>query len=149
MGIISTGLGFTTSSGSISQSICIPAGKTTLSFKYNFLSEEFKKYCNSSYQDYFAVSIDSGNGSVTLFSKNIDDLCGDVTEAEGIHFDQPPPDPEDPDPTEDGVWMTDWTTVTLDISAYAGKSVTITFACGDVGDSVFDTAVLLDEIKFQ
>jgi hypothetical protein len=147
MGIISTGLGFTTSSGSISQGICIPAGKTTLSFKYNFLSEEFMKYCNSSYQDYFAVSIDSGNGSVTLLSKNIDDLCGEVSQAIGIHFDRPLWEPGDT--TEDGVWMTGWTTVTLDISAYAGKSVTITFACGDVGDSVFDTAVLLDEIKFQ
>lgn len=149
MGIISTGLGFTTSSGSISQGICIPAGKTTLSFKYNFLSEEFMKYCGDVFQDYFEVSIDSGDGSATLFSKRIDDLCGDVTEAEGIHFDQPPPDPEDPNETEDGVWMTGWTTVTIDISDYAGKSVTVTFACGDVGDSVFDTAVLLDEIKFQ
>ncbi len=144
MGIISTGLGYTTSSGSISQSICIPVGKTTLSFKYNFLSEEFKKFCNSYYQDYFAVSIDSGNGSVTLFSKNIDDLCGEVTHAEGIHFDI-----SDTITTEDGVWMTGWTTVTLDISAYAGKSVTVVFACGDIGDSIFDTAVLLDEIKFQ
>lgn len=147
MGIISTGLGFTTSSGSISQGICIPAGKTTLSFKYNFLSEEFMKYCGDVFQDYFAVSIDSGDGSATLFSKRIDDLCEDVTQAAGIHFDQPLPEPGDT--TEDGVWMTGWTTVTLDISAYAGKSVTITFACGDVGDSVWDTAVLLDEIKFQ
>jgi len=150
MGIISTGLGLETYTGSISQSICIPAGKTTLSFKYNFLSEEFKKYCYTQFQDYFAVSIDSGNGSVTLLSKNIDDLCGEVTQAEGIHFDQPEPDPDDPDEEEDGVWMTGWVTVSLNISAYAGKSVILTFACGDMGgDSIYDTAILLDEIKIQ
>jgi len=149
MGIISTGLGYTTQSGSISQGCCIPAGKTTLTFKYDFLSEEFKKYCGTAYQDYFEVAIDSGGGETVLFYKNIDDLCGEVTQATGIHFDQEPPDPNDPNETEDGVWMTGWTTVPLDISSYAGKSVILIFKCGDVGDSIFDTAVLLDDIKFQ
>jgi hypothetical protein len=149
MGIISTGLGYTVESGSISQSFCIPLGKTTLSFKYDFLSEEFKKYCGTEYQDFFKVTIDSGGSPTTLLYKNIDDLCGSVVQAQGIHFDQPEPDPDDPDAIEDGVWMTGWTPVTLNISAYAGKSVTITFACGDIGDSIFDTAVLLDEIKIQ
>jgi hypothetical protein len=149
MGIISTGLGYTTQSGSISQGCCIPAGKTTLTFKYDFLSEEFKKYCGTAYQDYFEVAIDSGGGETVLFYKNIDALCGEVTQATGIHFDQEPPDPNDPDETEDGVWMTGWTTVPLDISSYAGKSVVLIFRCGDVGDSIFDTAVLLDDIKFQ
>ncbi|MFH1336345.1 MAG: choice-of-anchor L domain-containing protein, partial [Candidatus Zixiibacteriota bacterium] len=145
MGIISTGLGYTTSSGSISQSFCIPAGKTTLSFKYDFLSEEFKKYCGDVFQDYFQVTIDSGGSPVTLLNKRIDDLCGEVTQAEGIHFDQPLPEPGDT--TEDGVWMTGWTTVTINVTAYAGKPVTLTFVCGDVKDSEWDTAVLLDEIK--
>jgi hypothetical protein len=149
MGIISTGLGYTVESGSISQSFCIPVGKTTLSFKYDFLSEEFMKYCGSEYQDYFQVTIDSGGSPVSLLYKNVDDLCGVVVQAQGIHFDQPEPDPDDPNEIEDGVWMTGWTPVTLNISAYAGKSVTLTFACGDIGDSIFDTAVLLDEIKIQ
>ena len=148
MGIISTGLGYTTSSGSISQSFCIPAGKTTLSFKYDFLSEEFMKYCGDVFQDYFQVTIDSGGSPTTLLYKKIDDLCGGVSQAGGIHFDQPEPDPDDPN-AEDGVWMTGWTPVTLNISAYAGKSVTLTFTCGDIGDSIFDTAILLDEIKIQ
>lgn len=149
MGIISTGLGYTTQSGSISQGCCIPADKTTLTFQYDFLSEEFKKYCGTQYQDYFEVAIDSGGGETVLFYKNIDDLCGEVTQATGIHFDQEPPDPNDPDETEDGVWRTGWTTVSLDISSYAGKSVVLIFKCGDVGDSIFDTAILLDDIKFQ
>lgn len=145
MGIISTGLGFTTESGSISQGICIPAGKTTLSFKYDFLSEEFMKYVGTLYQDYFKVIIKTKDSEDQLFYKKIDDLQDEVTQAVGIHFDQPLWEPGDT--TEDGVWMTGWTTVTLDVSAYAGKPVTLTFACGDVGDSIFDTAVLLDEIK--
>ena len=147
MGIISTGLGYTTQSGSISQGCCIPAGKTTLAFKYNFLSEEFRKYVGTQFQDSFTVVLKTDSSQVTLFYRKIDDLAGEITQAIGIHFDQPLWVLGDT--TEDGVWMTGWTTVTLDVSAYAGKPVTLTFACGDVGDSIFDTAILLDDIKIQ
>jgi len=147
MGIISTGLGYTTTSGSISQGFCIPADKTTLAFKYNFLSEEFMKYVGDVYQDYLKVVLKTDSSEVSLFYRKIDDLAGEVTQAIGIHFDQPLWVLDDT--TEDGVWMTGWTTVTLDVSAYAGKPVTLTFACGDVGDSIFDTAILLDDIKIQ
>jgi hypothetical protein len=137
MAIISTGLGFTTESGSISQSFCIPEGKTTLSFSYNFLSEEFMEWVNSQYQDYFQVSIATNTNSTTLLYKNINGLSTEVDSVDNIDFDQ------------GDVWMTGWRTVSLDISAYAGKGVTLTFKCGDVGDSIYDTAVLIDDIKVQ
>ena len=48
-----------------------------------------------------------------------------------------------------GVYMTNWQTSTYDITAFQGKIVTLILEAGDVGDSVFDTAILLDEISVQ
>ena len=45
MGIISTGLGFTTETGQISQSACLSDSATNLRFDWNFFSEEFLEYC--------------------------------------------------------------------------------------------------------
>lgn len=137
MGIISTGLGFTTDAGSISQKVCIPADAKELTFKWNFNSEEFREWCGSQYQDYFQVSVATASGSTILFNRTVDDLCGG-TAAVPFWFDQ------------GGVWSYGWQTTGIDISGIAaanvGKPVTITFSSGDVGDSFYDTAVLIDEI---
>ena len=47
MGIISTGLGFTTTTGKIFQSFRVENNQSTLTVKWNFLSEEFLEYINS------------------------------------------------------------------------------------------------------
>jgi hypothetical protein len=36
----------------------------------------------------------------------------------------------------------------LNFNTYAGKTIVLKFGCTDVGDSIYDTAVLLDEIQF-
>ena len=139
MGLISTGLGFTTNSGSLSQKFCIPGNATTLSLNWNFLSEEFTNYCGSIYQDFFRISIITENGiSHTLFYRKIDDLCGSTYRVPfGFDIGQ--------------LQATGWRSVSLDISAIAvanaGKNVTLKFETGDVGDSIYDTAVLLDNIR--
>jgi hypothetical protein len=45
MGIISTGLGFTTDSGSIEQNFCLPQTATKIEFDWTFNSEEFVEWC--------------------------------------------------------------------------------------------------------
>jgi hypothetical protein len=49
------------------------------------------------------------------------------------------------------VWSTGWQLQSIDISGIAAanqnKPVTIRFSAGDVGDSIFDSAILLDAIK--
>jgi len=49
------------------------------------------------------------------------------------------------------VWSTGWQPQSIDISGIAAanqnKPVTIKFSAGDVGDSIFDSAILLDAIK--
>ena len=46
-----------------------------------------------------------------------------------------------------GVYMTGWQVSTFDITQYQGKTITLLIESGDVGDSIFDSATLLDEIQ--
>lgn len=137
MGIISTGLGYTTSSGSISQPFEVPESITNLSIKWNFISEEFMEWVGSGYQDYLTFSLVDGNGAtIVLFHETIDSFVGyGLTSCTPpISFDQ------------GGCYMTGWRQFVADISAYRGQVVRLTIAAGDVGDSIYDSACLLDEI---
>ncbi len=155
MGIISTGLGFTEATGSIYQTFTVRENQTTIKVKWNFLSEEFLEYINSAYQDYFKITIRKADGSEdVLYSKTIDEIAADfgaqkfnggegeipqpgnlVFVSPGIVFDR------------GDVYMTDWQTITFDVSAYKGTRITLILAAGDVGDSIYDTAIILDEIS--
>jgi hypothetical protein len=77
---------------------------------------------------------------VTLFSKKIDDLCGSTFPVP-FSFD------------EGDAWSTGWRSVSLNISAIAasnaGKPVRLVFSAVDVGDSIFDTAVMIDRIEIK
>lgn len=138
MGIISTGLGYTVDTGSISQSFKVLENNNDLTLKWNFLSEEFLEFVGSQYQDFFKVSIrDEAGNDTTLFYKTIDDIADQYTLAlvsPEIVFDV------------GDVYGTGWLELTFDITAYQNQIVTLTFAAGDVGDSVYDTVILLDEI---
>jgi len=147
MGIISTGLGFTTSSGSISQCFTVADNQSQLSMRWNFLSEEFLEFIHSQFQDYFKVIIRKSDGTeVTLLSKNIDQIAVQfgadtnqvgqlVSVSPGIVFDR------------GGVYMTNWLTSTFDVTPYRGQTIVVVLICGDVGDSIYDTAILIDEMK--
>jgi hypothetical protein len=157
MGIISTGLGFTTATGKIFQSFKVENNQSTLQVKWNFLSEEFCEYIGSQYQDYFKVIVKRQNGSETaLLSKTIDEIAADF----GASYDKTTTPPTEipgnlvkvsPAIVFDhgGVYMTNWKTSSFDITPYRGQVVTLILTAGDVGDSAYDTAILLDEIKVQ
>lgn len=149
MGIISTGLGFTVQTGSMFQTFSVTNAQSTVTLKWNFLSEEFLEYIGSQYQDYFTIIIRKTDGSEDiLFSKTIDEMAADFDADEsnpgsliyvspGIVFDV------------GDVYMTGWQSAEFDITAYRGQRITLILAVGDVGDSVYDTVVLLDEISVQ
>ena len=152
MGIISTGLGFTTSSGSISQDICIPEDAQVLTFNWNFNSEEFLEWCTSIYQDFFRVDVTTEAGTENLFYRSIDNLCGSVS-ATTLAFDQSGPGCNPSEFNDCQVWSTGWQSQALDISTiaanHADETITLSFSAGDVGDSIFDSAILLDEITIM
>ena len=142
MAIISTGLGSQTDVGSLSQTLCLPADADTLRLAWNLFSEEFLEWCGSINQDTFDIFVDVAGTRYPLFRRRIDELCDQVTPA-GIAFDQ--------QPSEDdaGVYTTGWRELAVGIAAYAGATVTLHLAVGDVGDSLYDTAVLLDGIAIE
>jgi hypothetical protein len=139
MGIISTGLGYTESSGAIYQFFRVPEEDNLLTFQWNFMSEEFMEYVGSIYQDYFKVSIFDENGAeFTILYRDVDYMA----ENYGLSL-------ISPDIVFDvgDVYGSGWLSYSYDLSAFAGEIVTIRFAAGDVGDSVYDTAILLDQIQ--
>ncbi|HEX7182833.1 MAG TPA: hypothetical protein VF756_13400 [Thermoanaerobaculia bacterium] len=160
MGIISTGLGFATDSGTIEQSFCIPADATELRFDWNFSSEEFTEWCGPThpFDDPFVVELVTDTGTVPLFRQTIDSLCGSVSPT-SLHFDQSGPGctPSGSGPGSGGndciVWSTGWRSESIDISGVAasnpGQGVTLRFRNFDAGDSIFDSAVLLDQITVE
>ncbi len=157
MGIISTGLGFTTSTGTIFQSFRVEENQTTLTIKWNFLSEEFLEYINSQFQDFFKVMIKIKNGNETvLLHKTIDGIAADFGAQKFSGNEGEIPQPGDligvsPEIVFDrgDVYMTGWQTSSFDISSFQGKVVTLYLMAGDVGDSIFDTAILLDDITIK
>ena len=152
MGIISSGLGLTTSYGKLSQLTCLSTKVKELKFDWNFYSEEFKEYCHRGYDDTFVVSVtekESGAEKI-LFTSSVDTLCqscdGTDLESEacknlplqagGVSFDR------------GGVWTTGWNSnQTVSLSEYKEKAVTIRFYIEDKGDTSYDTAVLIDNIR--
>jgi hypothetical protein len=149
MGLISTGMGFTPQVGEIFQTFCIPEDKMEASFYWKFYSEEFKEWCGSIFQDTFEATLESDEGVITLVSVNVDALCPpeecggcggsyDGLIQSDVIFDQ------------GGVWNTHWRKATSNVMALAGTgAVTMRFFCTDMGDSIYDTVVLIDTIKFK
>lgn len=138
MAVISTGLGFTTATGTLRQKICLADEAANISFDWNFFSEEFMEWVGSQYQDTFSVTItevDNPGNTATLLHETIDTLSGQVGQVANS-FDR------------GDVYATGWRTVSQAIPAsMQGKQVELTFFATDVGDSIYDTAVLIDNIE--
>jgi hypothetical protein len=154
MGIISTGLGYTTTTGRISQTFTVEKTQTQLTIHWNFLSEEFLEFIGTKFQDYFKVVIRTSDGvEHILMNKTIDGIAAD--------FGASNPDPGPPIPgnlisvspeivfDEGDVYMTDWQTSTFDVTPYQGKRITLILTANDIGDSFYDTAILLDDITIK
>jgi len=159
MGLISTGLGFTVTSGSVEQNFCLKNTATHVAFSWNYNSEEFKEWCGPQhpFDDPFVVEIIHPAGTTTLLSKTVDSLCA-VVAPSPLAFDQSKPGCVVTPNVGVGtggqdctVWTTGWQAENIDISALAvsnnGAGVKLRLRVFDAGDSIFDTAVLLDKIR--
>jgi len=157
-GLVSSGLGFTTASGAIEQNFCLAKTATQLKFDWNFSSEEFIEWCGTQFDDRFEVVLETSTGSTTLFQRSINGLCHAAIAPTALAFDRSGPGCV-PTPADVGfgtggndckVWSTGWSSQVIDISGIAatngGKGVKLRFRAADVGDSDFDSAILLDKI---
>ena len=152
MGLLSTGLGFTKQTGELSQRFCIPKDKTELRIRWRFMSEEFPDFCGSIFQDEFRATLEGDLGEMDVVNVWVDSLCQPslcpFTEACGIHYvglDQACVAFDQGD-----VWTTPWREAVIDITPFAGEGPTILrLFASDQGDSIYDTVILLDDIRFK
>jgi len=149
MGILSTGLGYTQQTGELNQSFCIPEGIQEISFYWKYFSEEFKEWCGTSYQDTFKATLESASGQFSLVDVKIDDLCP-AEECSGCGGKYVGLVPSDVSFDQGGVYNTQWQKLTQNIAALAGAGpVTLRLFATDQGDSIYDTAILVDSIEFE
>lgn len=144
MAMITTGLGAGTQAylasaeGSVlSRTIEVPDGAKTLSFAYNFVSEEPMEFLGSPYDDKFIAEIICGNDTTSMLNQSIN--TANWNPVAGVDFDG----------GDRTAYQTTWETVHYDISAFAGKEITICFIVSDVGDSLFDTVALVDNVAIS
>lgn len=124
-------------SSALEQSFKVPAGATTLKIRYNFVSEEYPEYVGSSFNDVFNATLFTPDGSKEIAFEEVN--SAPFSPVSGV-----------PCGSGDCTWgQTGWREATINVSAWAGKDDTITLSVHDVGDTVYDTVVLLDEIEIS
>ncbi len=142
MAIITTGIGSKESEylagteGSIlEQTFRVPTGTKSMSFNYDVISEEPTEWIGSVYDDKFAAVITDNTGkSKQIAFESINN--SEWNEIGDIDF-------EGGDQT---TYHTGWNTATIDVSEYQGQIISVRFLTYDVGDSVYDTATIIDSV---
>jgi hypothetical protein len=110
----------------------VPADAAMLSFSYRFLTNEYPEYVGSQYNDLFNVLAYTSYGANLIVEERVNDA--EMSDSETIY---------------DGA--TAWKNVTLDVADFAGTGAALTFSfvVSDVADTIYDTAVLLDDLRFD
>lgn len=136
MGMISTGLGTQIESDSyIEQKIYVPDDANYLLFDYNFISEEYPYFVNEDtyYDDTFEVYLGEdvicheSAGSSTWYPIS------------GMDFS-----------SGDGLFgHTGWKHKIVSVDEYRGRFLILKFRVWDVGDSIYDSAAIIDNIRIQ
>lgn len=94
------------------------------------------EYVGSNFDDKFEVQILDSNNNI-LYREVLESVNASTWySADGINFDG----------GDSSVYHTTWKTEIIDISDYQNRVITIKFLVYDVGDSSYDTAVVLDNI---
>ncbi|HKQ52559.1 MAG TPA: hypothetical protein VJT74_09330 [Pyrinomonadaceae bacterium] len=126
----------------LKQKFKVPAGAKTLTFDFDFISEEFPEFVNTPFDDSFRAVITTSDNQMTFAEVSVNQsggykLIGDCGFPGG----------------DTTCGHTGWTTGSVDLSAYAGTNTPITvellFSAIDAGDNIYDTHVLIDNIRFS
>lgn len=146
MAMITTGIGAKenaefeggTEGSMLSQTFRVPDGVSKLRFDYNFVSEEPMEFVGSQFDDNFGIRISEGGNPV--LKKTYESVNTSEWKAvEGINFAG----------GDDTVFHTDWKTAEVDVSGYCGNVITLSFIIYDVGDQIYDSACVIDNVVLQ
>ena len=139
MAIISSGFGSldgeTTSY--IYQTFLVPAEANNITFSYDVVSEEPMEYVGSIYNDTFKVEFLDPDGNVLepLATESVNTSTWYAVD--GIDFPG----------GDETTYHTRWKTVTSTaISKYRSQLVVLRISVEDAGDSIYDTAALIDSV---
>lgn len=135
MAMITTGAGAVDDSTSELETatfLTVPDAAKKVRVRWKFLSNEYPTYINpdTKYNDEFSIQIEMfGSSTRTVYSTTgIKSLTWKSSQS-GYNGE------------------TDWQTALINLSSYAGKHIKLHFRVADVGDTLYDTAVLLDAIE--
>ena len=142
MAFLSTGIGskqeayMSGTQGSAMSQVLRVGGYSTLSFNYDVVSEEPEEWVGSRFNDKFEIQILDGNNNI--LSSEIVETVNTSTwySLEDVDFDG----------GDTTVFHTGWDRKIIDLSDYQNQIIQIRFLVYDVGDSIYDTATLLDNI---
>lgn len=135
MAMISSGNGaIGDATSALEQSFTVPVGATKLIIHYNFVSEEYPEYVGSQFNDVFYATLHTPDGSREIAFEEVN--SANFEPVSGI-----------PCGSGDCTWgQTGWLEASVDVSEWAGTDDTLTLTVHDVGDTIYDTVVLLDAI---
>ena len=143
MADINTGTGSIGAVGSsLKQRFTVPANVRTLRLDFNFVSEEFPEFVGSQFNDAFTAVITTPQGDI-LFAQTSVNSANNVTLIGDCNF-----------PGGDNTCgQTGWLEGSVDLSMFSGTGtpiqVDLIFSTLDAGDDIYDTHVLVDNIRFS
>ncbi|MCA8950048.1 MAG: choice-of-anchor L domain-containing protein [Planctomycetes bacterium] len=151
---------FGNDTASVTLTITVPPGATTLSFDCRFLSAEYPDFVQAGFNDTFSARLTTSSGTQELAFDGagrrieVDSVSffpAFTSNAGGTGFDIFTEDPEGVDTVFDGglpdAGLTDWISASGTVTP--GDTITIAFGIGDLGDDILDSAVLIDNLKFS
>lgn len=133
---MSTGIGSKSdyNSSQVSQVFHIPENATTLTFSYNFISEEPMEWVGDEYDDEFLTNIYAGTSTSTVLRESTNTSTWYRTNITNFYG------------GDNTMYETQWKTVTIDVEQYAGKAIKLEFNVNNVGDNTYNSAVLIDNV---
>jgi len=130
---------------------CLEPGEYVVSMDWRLYSEEFKEWCGSIYQDKFRAWLElPGGDELDLANYGIDDLCPPES-CTGCGSFYNGLEQSDVDFDIGGVWNTPWnhSDVSIFVPQDGDGIVTLHLTVTDLGDSIYNTLLLVDKVQFQ
>ena len=147
--ILGTGNGASTGA-TLRQRFTVPAGVTELRFDYQFLSEELDEWVGSVFNDVFDARVTTPEGDAPIASIAVNDFFDPATF--GVKPGQFVLIGDCVAGGDDTCGQTSWRTAQIDLSKFAKLDkptvVDLVLSVTDRGDNLFDTIVLVDNIRF-
>jgi subtilisin-like proprotein convertase family protein len=125
----------------------VPAGANCLALDYRFLSEEFPEFVGTDYNDAFIAEIDTSNWSADASAVNAPNDFATETGGEGVNVNSVSPLTVSPSESSDTTYDAATGLVTTKTPITEGAH-TIYLSIFDQGDTAYDSAVFLDNLRF-